>query len=237
MTMKTAIKWALGLSAAALSIGGIAYAQQGAPGGAMHGPMRGQSMMAMMDGNSDGVVTRAEAQQAATAMFTRMDRNKDGKLDQADRDAHREEMRGQMFDRIDANHDGSISRAEFLADRGPDGDRPPMGGPMDGQATGGPGMAGMGDHMKHHGRGMHGGNGMGGHGMGGHHGGMMMARMADTDKDGAVSQAEFMAASMKHFDMADSNHDGKITKEEHQAARAKMKAEWKANKAKAPAQN
>jgi len=47
---------------------------------------------------------------------------------------------------------------------------------------------------------------------------MAMARDADTNKDGAISQAEFMAAAMKRFDAEDTNHDGKITKEERAAA-------------------
>jgi hypothetical protein len=47
---------------------------------------------------------------------------------------------------------------------------------------------------------------------------MMMGRMADTDKDGAVSQAEFMAAAMQRFDRADANHDGTVTRDERKAA-------------------
>lgn len=211
MTMTTTLKkLTLGLSVAALAIGGIAYAESpaGMPG---------------MDADGNGVITRAEAQKAATEMFAKLDVNKDGKLDQADRDARREEMRTRMFDKLDANHDGSISKTEFMADKGPDGDGPD-GHRMHGdEGPGGPGMDGPGGP---------GGPGHGRHGMHGHHGGMMMmARMADTNHDGAVSQAEFIAAAMKHFDMMDANHDGQVTKEERQAAHDKMKAEWQAKKA------
>lgn len=201
MTMKTAMmKWTLGLSVATFSLGGIAYAQQDLPPRPM---MHGKSMM---DVDGDGVVTRAEAQQKAGEMFAMMDVNKDGKLDQADREARRQEMRGRLFDKLDANHDGSISKEEFMADKGPEGRHPRMNGP---EEPHGPGMGGM-------------------HGMRGGH--MMMMSMADANHDGMITKDEFMAAAMKHFDMADTDHDGKLTKEERQAAHAKMKAEWMAKK-------
>lgn len=194
-------KLTLALSVATIAIGGIAVAQAG-------------SGMRAMDPDGDGVVTRAEAQQAAAEMFTRLDADKDGKLAPADRAARHAEMRGKMFAKLDANGDGAISRDEFMADRGPGMGGLGMGGPE----MGGPGMG--------HGRGHEGGHG-GGHGMRGHHGGMMMARMADADKDGAISKAEFTSAAMKHFDTADANHDGKITAEERKAAHQAMKGRWK----------
>jgi hypothetical protein len=74
------------------------------------------------------------------------------------------------------------------------------------------------------------------HGRGGPGGMMAMAEQADTNHDGAISQAEFMAAAMKRFDAEDTNHDGKVTKEERQASREARKAQWQAKKAdKAPA--
>ncbi|WP_374411434.1 EF-hand domain-containing protein [Novosphingobium colocasiae] len=208
--MKTTIaKTLLALSAGTLAIGSIAYAQM------PEGHERPK-----MDANGDGVITRAESQAAAEAMFTRMDVNKDGKLDKADREAHMAEMTTKMFAKLDANGDGSISRTEFMAagpmdhHGGPDGPPPP-----------GDDMAGM-DHGKPGGK--HGGghHGRGHRGMGGGMG-MMMAKMADTNNDGAVSKAEFMAAATKHFDEADANKDGKITKEERQAMHQKMRAAWK----------
>ncbi|HKR92997.1 EF-hand domain-containing protein [Novosphingobium sp.] len=191
--MKTAMKkLALGLSAAMLSMGSAAYAQHE------------MSDKSMMDPDGDGVLTRAEAQKKAEEMFARLDVNKDGKLDQTDREAHRAEMRSHMFDKLDTNHDGSISKSEFLADRGPDADAE---GPR------GPGAKGHGM------RGMHGG---------GHRMAMMMEKMADANHDGVITQAEFTAAAMKHFDMIDANHDGQVTQEERQAARQKMMSRWKA---------
>lgn len=249
MTMKTAmINWTLGLSVAALSIGGIAYAQQTLPAKPM-------SEASMMDTNGDGVITRAEAQQKAAEMFAKMDVNKDGKLDQTDREAHHQEMRARMFDKLDTNHDGSISKTEFMADRGPGGDHPPMDGPDGGPGMGGPGGGPGGGPDDPGGPGMDGPHGPGGpgmdgpgkdgpeghgrHGMRGMHGmrgGMMMA-MADANHDGVVTKDEFMAAAMKHFDQADANHDGKVTAEERQAAHEKMKAEWMAKKPQAPGGN
>ena len=111
--------------------------------------------------------------------------------------ADRAAHEGQMFDRADANHDGALSRDEFMAvhQRGPEG------------------PAGAG---KHHG-GREGGPGRG-------HGGMMMLKMADTNKDGAVSRDEFLAAHARHFDMMDANHDGQVTQAERKAGREKMHA-------------
>jgi Ca2+-binding EF-hand superfamily protein len=146
------------------------------------------------------VITRAEVQAKAAQMFARLDVNHDGKLDQADRDARRM----QMFDRMDANHDGQISRAEFSSFR------PMRAGGESGQA---------GEHRWGGMRGEH----RGGHGMG-----MMgMARMADANHDGAITQAEFTAAALQRFDRMDTNHDGKLTREERQAARSAMRDHWR----------
>jgi hypothetical protein len=41
-----------------------------------------------------------------------------------------------------------------------------------------------------------------------------MARMADADKDGTVTQAEFTTAALARFDRADANGDGTISGEE-----------------------
>ncbi|MGB4106532.1 MAG: EF-hand domain-containing protein [Alphaproteobacteria bacterium] len=45
----------------------------------------------------------------------------------------------------------------------------------------------------------------------------------DTDKDGAISKAEFLAMHEQRFAEFDTNSDGKISKEESDA----KKAEWK----------
>jgi len=176
---------ATGLAVVALALAGNAYAQR-------------HDKWFNPDSNGDGVVTRDEAKAQASAMFARMDANHDGKLDQVDREAHRQQMRTMMFDRLDANHDGSISRDEFMAFQGPGQDSHGMRGPM-----------AMGDHK----------------GMRGHRD--MMMKRADTNNDGVISKDEFLAAADKRFDSIDANHDGKITQEERQAHREQMREQWR----------
>lgn len=84
-------KVALIVSAAALALGGVAYA---APD--------------MMRG---GDMTRAEAQEKAEARFTKMDVNNDGQLNAEDR----AERMNSRFDTLDTDGDGAISRTEFAA--------------------------------------------------------------------------------------------------------------------------
>lgn len=88
-------------------------------GTAAHAQDRGKAPM--------GDITRAQAQEMAEQRFDRMDTNKDGVLNAADREARKAER----FDRMDANKDGMISRDEFNAahtsrttdDRAEKGDR------------------------------------------------------------------------------------------------------------------
>jgi hypothetical protein len=169
--------------------------------------LAGAAFAAEQGTKGDGSMTRAEAQTRAQEMFARLDVNHDGKLDQADRAARR----AAMFDRIDTNHDGQISRAEFDAadQRGPRG-LEGGGGPERG--PGGPGKHRWG-------------------GRGRHEGGMLMGSMAGGNKDGPITQAEFVAAAMERFDRADTNHDGTVTREERLAAfkamREQMHERWK----------
>lgn len=189
----------LTLSMAAMLAAGGAYAAQG--------QFQGQ-LKPKMDADGNGVITRAEAQAQATSMFARMDVNRDGKIDQADRQLRRETMKTHMFERLDANKDGTLSKAEFLAGRGA-GER-----------------GGRRQHMagaNEDGAGMHRRGGRGGK----MRGGMMgAARVADADKDGAITPAEFTTAALTRFDAMDTNKDGQVTRAERQAARAQMKAQW-----------
>jgi len=149
----------------------------------------------------DGVTTRAEVEQRSAAMFARMDVNKDGKLDAADRAARR----AAQFDRLDTDKNGQLSREEFSA------------GPQRGPEAG----AQNGERGKHH---RWGGRGRGGHG------GMMMGRGADANKDGAVTQAEFTAAALGRFDRTDLNKDGQVTRDERQQSRKAMRDEWRSKR-------
>jgi len=169
----------------------------------------------MGDANKDGVLTRAEAEAHAKAMFVKLDVNKDGKLDQADRAARHAEKRAQMFDRLDANKDGSISKAEWdQADAAREAKRAEWKAKR-GERAGAPGEGGE----RHAMRGHHGGK-RGGHGGHGGPGGWMKA---DANGDKAISQAEFVAGALARFDRMDANKDGKVTAEERQAMRQAMR--------------
>jgi Ca2+-binding EF-hand superfamily protein len=169
----------------------------------------------MGDANKDGVLTRAEAEAHAKAMFVKLDVNKDGKLDQADRAARHAEKRAQMFDRLDVNKDGSISKAEWdQADAARQAKRAEWKAKR-GERAGAPGNGAE----RHAMRGHHGGK-RGGHGGHGGPGGWMKA---DANGDKAISQAEFVAGALARFDRMDANKDGKVTAEERQAMRQTMR--------------
>ena len=166
----------------------------------------------------DVTVTRAEAQAQATQMFAKLDANKDGKIDAADRAAQHAERQAKRFTAIDADGNGSISKAEWdkhgadrAAKRAERGDK---------RADAGARGEGKRDGMRGPGK------------RGGHHGmrGGMMGK-ADTNGDKAISQAEFQAAALARFDAADANKDGRVTPEERKAQRG----EWRAKRGAPPA--
>lgn len=189
----------------------LAIAALGAGGAAL----AGQASQPGKGWGEPGPVTRAQAQESAGQMFDRLDANKDGKIDASDRDARRTAHRTAMFERLDANHDGQVSREEFVNARM---ERPMGGGPGGGGAGHQGHGAGMGGHDM-------GGPGMGmrGHARGMHRMGGMMVRMADANKDGAVTRDEFNTAFLQHFDQVDTNKDGTITPEERRAGHAAMR--------------
>lgn len=161
-------------------------------------------------GDRNATQTRAEVQTKAAEMFAKLDANKDGKLDAADRAAKRAERQAKKFARLDADGNGSISKAEWDqqgADRA--------------AKRAAAGEAGQG--KRHAMRGHHGKRG-------GHHGMRMMGK-ADTDGDKAISQAEFQTAALARFDAADANKDGQVTAEERKAQRGA----WRAKRGAAPA--
>lgn len=85
------------------------------------GAGRGLDILAAMDANGDGAVTRAEARAARETLFQRLDADDDGLVSQTEREAMRQGQRqggGRgMGANADADGDGSISRAEFLNQR------------------------------------------------------------------------------------------------------------------------
>lgn len=52
----------------------------------------------------------------------------------------------------------------------------------------------------------------------------------DTDGDGTVTQAEFLAGAQKRHEWMDSDKDGKISKDEMDARREKMREKWQDRK-------
>jgi Ca2+-binding EF-hand superfamily protein len=147
---------------------GVLTADAGAPGaGRMMGPGGGRGGMGGpmgflrgADANKDGAITVDEAVAGVMKEYERFDRNKDGTVDTADRDAMRKEMTDYRVKRFvhafGADKDGKVTREQFFAkakerfaqmDRNADGkvtrDDMPGGGRMGRGGPGGPGGAGQ----------------------------------------------------------------------------------------------
>ncbi len=170
------------------------------------------------DADGNGAVTRADAQAHAAQMFAKMDANKDGRIDTADRAAQQAERHAKRFAALDADGNGSISQAEWNqhgADRA-------LKRAERGAKRADAGAAGEGKRYAMRGSGKRGGQ----HGM---RGGMMAK--ADTNGDKAISQTEFQTAALARFDASDANKDGQVTAAERQAQRG----EWRAKRAAPPA--
>lgn len=181
---------ALALCSATLCLTGAAYAAPDAgPHGSRHGP-----------------ASRAEAQARSDELFSKLDVNGDGVIDPKDRQAREAER----FAMLDTDHNGALSPQEFAAGPGPRGPGGP--GPFAGKGPGPDAPLGPPPIAMH---GMHGMRGMGGPGFGPG----PLAAEADSNKDGAVSKAEFAAFTLAHFDEADADHDGTLSKAERHAAR------------------
>lgn len=84
----------LGFAAFAATAGGMAVAQDMGP----PPPPGGGGPMMRADANGDGVLTRQEAIDQATARFDRMDANHDGKLDRSEMQRIGQRMRDMRGD-------------------------------------------------------------------------------------------------------------------------------------------
>jgi Ca2+-binding EF-hand superfamily protein len=170
----------------------------------------------------DKVTTRAEAVQMVRQHFSEMDTNKDGTVTTAEIDASRakrfEDFKAfdgghamvmgdpnAAFDRLDTNKDSYISREEFTKAREQRVERriekraERKISPKEGKEVR--------RHMRMHGPGGFGGG---------------MLAMADTNKDGQITQAEAEALALQHFDQMDTNRDGQVTPEERRVGRQMM---------------
>ena len=202
--------------AASLMIGttaGGAFAQDR---GERRGPGRGGpevmfvQLLQQHDIDKDGKISKEEANPAGTALFASIDANKDGVLTPGEMRQHREAMREERKAAMEAR------RAERQAEREAakaDAPTPPDGAPQE-QAMNdhGPGRDGRGHDGKRHGwhneRADRGGDRRGPDGMRGE--GRMM-RVADTDENGQISQAEATAMADRMFTRMDRNKDGFIS--------------------------
>lgn len=200
--------------AASLLVGttaGGAFAQDH---GDRRGPGRGGpemmfvQMLQQHDIDKDGKISKEEASAAGTAMFTAVDADKDGVLTPGEMRQHREAMREEHKATREA------MRAERQAEReAAKADAPTTPAPQE-QAMNedGPRGEGKGPHGKRHGwhneSADRGGDRGGPDGMRGP--GRMM-RVADTDENGQISQAEATAMADRMFTRMDRNKDGFIS--------------------------
>jgi len=97
--MKRVISLCLAVTLGGTAFVGTGYAATGQTpphhAAAMHRHARG-NLLARIDANKDGVITKAEAEAAADARFDKFDSNHDGKIDQTEIAAAKTQMRARM---------------------------------------------------------------------------------------------------------------------------------------------
>ncbi len=81
----------------------------------------GHGRMMALDTDKDDRISRAEAMAGKGKVadrFDKMDVNKDGYIDRADMQARMTQERAEFFNGADANHDGRVTRDEFIVEQG-----------------------------------------------------------------------------------------------------------------------
>jgi Ca2+-binding EF-hand superfamily protein len=169
---------------------------------------RAASLVTHLDKAGNGYVTKDEFIAAATKRFARMDNNGDGKLtiDElgAGRHGHGQSNRGAQFaqkrlDKLDTNHDGVVTQAEYLAAAAA------MYSQFDAQGNGKVTASEIAASPRAQARVAHATE--------------RVVKRLDTNADGVVSQAEYLAAAQKRFSRMDKNGNGFIESDELPAHR------------------
>ena len=132
-----------------------------------------------------------------------------------------------MFAKLDVNHDGKLDKADrqLMRQQHREQKFAELDTNHDGMISKAEFMAPRGHDHRGPGGDKDGPPRMG-HGMKGHH----MKGPGHMGKDGAITEAEFVARALKRFDMMDTNHDGTVTKAERQAMFQKMRMERKGDR-------
>jgi Ca2+-binding EF-hand superfamily protein len=171
---------------------------------------RAATVVARLDKTGDGYITKEEFLAAATKRFARLDKDSNGKLTldelSAGRLGHaprpgsqRAQFAQQRFDKLDANHDGVVTQDEYLAAA------TAMYRQFDVQDNGkvtAREIAASPQAQERVARAT-----------------QRMIKRLDTNGDGVVSQAEYLAAAQKRFARLDKNGDGFIDADELPAHR------------------
>ncbi|MCR6723403.1 EF-hand domain-containing protein [Agrobacterium fabrum] len=188
MTMTTR-KIALSALGAALVLSTAATASFAAPGKGHKDrmPIRPEAafvhLLKVADTNKDGKISKEEFTARQDALFTEIDKDKDGSITPKEM---REYRKAKMEAFRAANPRPEREDAKADEAKGPEGKRAERD---------------HGGRSGHQGWGRHGGKG----------GGLGMIRWADTDENGQVSKAESTAAGEKMFERLDRNKDGVIS--------------------------
>ncbi len=189
----TTRKIALSALGAALVLSTAATASFAAPGkGAKDRmPIRQEAafvhLLKVADTNKDGKISKKEFAARQDALFTEIDKDKDGSITPKEMREYRQ-AKMEAFRAANPRPEREDAKAED--GKAPEGKRAER--HADREHGGRPG---------HQGWGKHGGKGAG----------LGMLRWADTDENGQVSKAEFTAAGEKMFERLDKNKDGVIS--------------------------
>lgn len=180
------------IAAAALILPGVALAQTTAP----KKDPRIDLIFNELDANKDGKVTKEEREAFRGNLFTSADSNKDGALDSAELAAHMRARSKQMIEKrfaaFDANRDGRLTLDEF-----PGRAKQRM-WRTDANTDGAVTKAEMATAAERR----------------------MRIRLSrgmmrlDVDRDGKLSRNEFVDGGFRLFRIADRNRDGAVTREE-----------------------